>query len=76
MSIYSSSVKHPITTALVYVAIAILGFYSLSRLAIDFLPDLGSNTILVFQPTMAQVPQILRIMLLNHSKIYLQQWAT
>jgi HAE1 family hydrophobic/amphiphilic exporter-1 len=48
MSIYSTSVKHPITTALVYVAIAILGFYSLSRLAIDLLPDLGSNTIMVF----------------------------
>jgi HAE1 family hydrophobic/amphiphilic exporter-1 len=48
MSIYSSSVKHPITTALVYVAIAILGFFSLSRLAIDLLPDLGNNTIMVF----------------------------
>jgi HAE1 family hydrophobic/amphiphilic exporter-1 len=48
MSIYSKSVKNPITTALVYVAIAILGVYSLSKLAIDFMPDLGSNTILVF----------------------------
>ena len=48
MSIYSSSVKNPITTALIYVAIAIIGGYSISRLAIDFLPDLGSNTIIVF----------------------------
>ncbi|MCL2245526.1 MAG: efflux RND transporter permease subunit [Lentimicrobiaceae bacterium] len=48
MSIYSTSVKHPITTALVYVAIAIIGIYSLFKLAIDFLPDLGSNTIIVF----------------------------
>jgi len=48
MSIYSTSVKNPITTVLIYVAIAIIGFYSLSRLAVDFLPDLGSNTIIVF----------------------------
>jgi len=48
MSIYAKSVKNSITTALIYVAIGILGFYSLSRLAIDFLPDLGSNTIIVF----------------------------
>jgi len=48
MSVYSKSVKNPITTALIYVAIGILGFYSLSKLAIDFLPDLGSNTIIVF----------------------------
>jgi HAE1 family hydrophobic/amphiphilic exporter-1 len=48
MSVYSKSVKNPITTALIYVAIGIIGFFSLSRLAIDFLPDLGSNTILVF----------------------------
>jgi len=48
MNISASSVKNPITTALVYVAVAIIGIYSLTRLAIDFLPDLGSNTILVF----------------------------
>jgi HAE1 family hydrophobic/amphiphilic exporter-1 len=48
MSIYAKSVKNSITTALIYVAIGILGFYSLSKLAIDFLPDLGSNTIIVF----------------------------
>ena len=48
MSIYSQSVKNPITTALVYVAIGIIGIFSLTRLAIDFLPDLGSNTIIVF----------------------------
>jgi HAE1 family hydrophobic/amphiphilic exporter-1 len=48
MSVYAKSVKNPITTALVYVAIAIIGGYSISKLAIDFLPDLGSNTIIVF----------------------------
>ncbi|MCL2290531.1 MAG: efflux RND transporter permease subunit [Bacteroidetes bacterium] len=47
MNISAQSVKNPITTVLVYVAIAIIGVYSLSRLAIDFLPDLGSNTIMV-----------------------------
>ena len=48
MSIFQKSVKNPITTILVYVAIAIIGIYSLSKLAIDFLPDMGSNTIMVF----------------------------
>ncbi len=48
MSIFAKSVKKPITTALIYVAVAIIGIYSLSKLAIDFLPDLGSNTIMVF----------------------------
>ncbi len=48
MSIFAKSVKNPITTALVYVAIAIIGIYSLNKLAVDFLPDFESNTIMVF----------------------------
>lgn len=48
MSLYQSSVKRPIMTALVYVAIAIIGVFSLSKLAIDLFPDMGENNILVF----------------------------
>ena len=48
MSLYQSSVNKPIMTALVYVAIAIIGVFSLSKLAIDLFPDMGENNILVF----------------------------
>lgn len=47
MSIFQKAVKNPITTALVYVAIAIIGIYSYSKLSVDLLPDLGTNTIMV-----------------------------
>ncbi|MDD4848088.1 MAG: efflux RND transporter permease subunit [Bacteroidales bacterium] len=48
MSIYQSSVKKPITTALIYVAIAIIGIFSLTKLSVDLFPDMGENTIMVF----------------------------
>ena len=48
MSLYQSAVKKPIMTALVYVAIAILGVYSVMKLPIDLFPDMGSNHIMVF----------------------------
>ncbi len=47
MSIYRSSVNKPVTTFLVFLAFAILGLFCLSRLPIDFFPDVESNTIMV-----------------------------
>ncbi|MCD7977046.1 MAG: efflux RND transporter permease subunit [Tannerellaceae bacterium] len=47
MSLYSTAVKKPITTALVFVAVVILGLFSLTRLSVDLYPDIESNTILV-----------------------------
>jgi hydrophobic/amphiphilic exporter-1 (mainly G- bacteria), HAE1 family len=47
MSIYQSAVRKPVTTALIYVALAVIGIFSLSRLAVDFLPSMSDNTILV-----------------------------
>jgi HAE1 family hydrophobic/amphiphilic exporter-1 len=47
MSIYSTAVKKPVTTALVFVAVVILGLYSLSRLSIDLLPKIDMNMIMV-----------------------------
>ncbi len=47
MSIYSTAVKKPITTALVFVAVVVLGLFSLTRLSIDLYPDIESNMILV-----------------------------
>ncbi|MCQ2279691.1 MAG: efflux RND transporter permease subunit [Bacteroidales bacterium] len=48
MSLYQSAVKKPIMTALVYVAIAILGVFSVMKLPIDLFPDMGENHIMVF----------------------------
>ncbi|MEG2071256.1 MAG: efflux RND transporter permease subunit, partial [Bacteroidales bacterium] len=48
MSLYQSSVKKPIMTALIYVAVTIIGIFSLSKLPVDLFPDMGENTIMVF----------------------------
>ncbi len=47
MSIYEGSVKRPIMTALVFVAVVILGLFSLNKLPVDLLPDIETNTIMV-----------------------------
>ena len=47
MSLYEGSVKRPIMTTLCFVAVAIFGLFSLSRLPIDLLPDIETNTIMV-----------------------------
>ena len=47
MSIYSSAVKRPVMTSLCFVAVVILGLFSLSKLPIDLLPDIETNTIMV-----------------------------
>ena len=40
MSIYSSSVKRPVTTILVFVALIVMGIYSLTQLPIDLYPEM------------------------------------
>lgn len=47
MSIYASAVKKPVTTILVFVTIVILGLFSLSKLSVDLLPEIETNTIMV-----------------------------
>ncbi len=47
MSIYQSAVKKPITTALIFVAVAIFGIFSLTRIPIDLLPEIDTNAIMV-----------------------------
>ena len=48
MSIYESAVKRPIMTTLCFLAIALFGVFSLSKLPIDLYPDIETNTIMVF----------------------------
>lgn len=47
MSIYKTAVNRPVTTALVFVAIAIFGLFSLSKLSIDLYPEIETNSIMV-----------------------------
>ena len=48
MSLYEGSVKRPILTALCFVAVVVFGVFSYSKLPIDQLPDIETNTIMVF----------------------------
>ena len=47
MNIYKSAVKNPITTILVFFAIAIFGVFSLLRMPIDLLPHIDTTQIMV-----------------------------
>ncbi|GAB1415335.1 efflux RND transporter permease subunit [Paludibacter sp.] len=47
MSIYGASVKRPVMTSLIFVAVVVLGLFSLNKLPIDLLPDIETNTIMV-----------------------------
>ncbi|MDR1500478.1 MAG: efflux RND transporter permease subunit [Tannerellaceae bacterium] len=47
MSLYSTAVKKPISTALIFVAVVVLGLFSLTRLSIDLLPKIDMNMIMV-----------------------------
>ena len=47
MSLYSTAVKKPITTALIFVGIAVLGAFSYTRLAVDLFPKIETNSLTV-----------------------------
>ncbi|MCH5318523.1 MAG: efflux RND transporter permease subunit [Paramuribaculum sp.] len=47
MSLYGSAVKRPIMTTLCFVAVVILGLFSLKQLPIDLYPDVETNTLMV-----------------------------
>ncbi len=47
MSLYGSAVKRPIMTTLCFVAVVILGLFSLNKLPIDLYPDIETNTLMV-----------------------------
>lgn len=48
MSLYSASVKKPITTLVVFIGVIILGIYSFFYLPVDFFPKLEPPIITVF----------------------------
>ncbi|MDO4758138.1 MAG: efflux RND transporter permease subunit [Rikenellaceae bacterium] len=47
MNIYKTSVHNPITTIILFVAVAIMGCVSFTRLGIDLFPDIESNAMMV-----------------------------
>ncbi|RLD55020.1 MAG: hypothetical protein DRI97_10340, partial [Bacteroidetes bacterium] len=47
MSIYGNAVKRPITTIMIFVALLVMGVYSLNKLPIDFYPDIDFPAISV-----------------------------
>jgi HAE1 family hydrophobic/amphiphilic exporter-1 len=47
MSLYSTAVKKPVSTALIFVAVVILGLFSLSKLSVDLFPHIETNMIMV-----------------------------
>ncbi len=47
MSLYGNAVKRPIMTTLCFVAVVILGLFSLKTLPIDLYPDIDTNTLMV-----------------------------
>ncbi len=47
MSIYGNAVRRPITTIMIFVALLVMGVYSLNKLPIDFYPDIDFPAISV-----------------------------
>lgn len=47
MKLYETAVKKPVTTALIFVGIAIMGLFAFSRLSVDLFPDIETNQLTV-----------------------------
>ena len=47
MSIYESSVRKPVMTSIIFIAVVILGLFSYNKLPIDLLPKIETNSIMV-----------------------------
>lgn len=47
MSLYSSSVKNPVTTFMVFIGVMVFGVFSLYHLAVDLMPDMDIPTVSV-----------------------------
>ncbi len=48
MSIYSASVKRPVTTILIFVGLIVMGIYSLTQLPVDLYPEMELPYVVVF----------------------------
>ncbi len=57
MKLSELSVNRPVTTVVVYLAIIVLGIYSLGRLAIDLIPDISYPVITIFSTYSGVAPE-------------------
>lgn len=57
MKISEFSVNRPITTLVIYIAVIVLGIYSLTKLAIDLIPDISFPVIAIFSDYPGASPQ-------------------
>ncbi len=57
MKLSELSVNRPVTTMVVYLAIIVLGIYSLGRLAIDLIPDISYPVITIFSTYSGVAPE-------------------
>jgi hydrophobic/amphiphilic exporter-1 (mainly G- bacteria), HAE1 family len=48
MSIYSASVKRPVTTILIFIGLMVMGLYSLTRLPVDLYPEMELPFVVVY----------------------------
>src|SRR5512145_1998511 len=48
MKISETSVKHPITVIMIFIAVCLLGFVSLNRLGLELFPDITFPTVVVY----------------------------
>ena len=57
MKLSEISVNRPVTTVVIFIAIVVLGVYSLSRLAIDLIPDISFPVIYVWSEYPGVAPE-------------------
>jgi HAE1 family hydrophobic/amphiphilic exporter-1 len=57
MKITDISVKRPVTTTVIYLALIVLGLFSLGRLALDLIPDISFPVIVIFSSYPGVSPQ-------------------
>ena len=63
MSIYSASVKRPVTTILIFVGLMVMGIYSLTQLPVDLYPEMELPFVVIYTNYPGERPKILNQML-------------
>ena len=57
MKITDISVKRPVTTVVIYLALIVLGVFSLGRLAIDLIPDISFPVVVIYSTYKGAAPE-------------------
>ena len=73
MSLYEGAVKKPIMTSLCFLAVAIFGLFSLSKLPVDLYPDIDTNTIMVMTSYQGASASDIETVSYTHLDVYKRQ---